>query len=82
MTLEALAAKTLMNSICDVGLSGMFLAGANGIKVVLQNPFWVYIFIDIFGYDICCVVGFIQQFFIILYVGKFVQWILEGEYPK
>jgi hypothetical protein len=60
MTLEALATKTLMNSISDVGLSGMLLAGANGIKVVLQNPSWVYIFIDVFGYDTCCVVGFIQ----------------------
>ena len=78
MTLEAIVSKTLLNSISNVGLSGMLLAGANSIKVVFQNSSWVYLFIDVFGYEVCCVVGFIQEFFIIGCIGKFVQWILDG----
>ena len=60
----------------------MFLSAANGIKEITRNHSWSLKLIDIFSFDVCCVVGFAQEMAIVWYVQDFMNWIDDGERPK
>lgn len=74
--------RTLVNGLSNIGLAGMLLAGANALRGIAMNTFWAYQLIRIFGYELASIIGLIQQAIIIIFIGKFVRWILEGERPK
>ena len=80
--LQANMLNTMINEVSSTGLSGMFLSAANGIKEATMNHGWSLGLIDVFGYNLCCVVGFMQQLPIILCVPLFVRWTEQGEKPE
>jgi hypothetical protein len=59
----------------------MFLSAAFGLRMVAQNHSWSLKLIDLFGFELCAIIGFIQQFIIIAFIPKLVQWVFDGNKP-
>jgi hypothetical protein len=59
----------------------MFLSATTSLRRVIMSHAWSLKLIDIFGFDLCCIVGFGQQLIIILYIPKIIKWIYDGLQP-
>ena len=82
MSFENIILHTILNNVSDVGLSGMYLSAAGSLKRVVENHSWSLKLIDVFGFQLCSIVGFMQQIAISYFVPHFVKWIDEGELPE
>lgn len=71
-----------MNDLSNVGLAGMFLSASSSLRKAVQNHSWSLKLIDVFGYELCCVVGFIQQLIILAYIPYLIKWVFEGQKPE
>ena len=73
---------TIMNTLSNVGLSGMYLSASMSLRRVVQNQSWSLKLIDWFGFEVCCVVGFVQQVGVIVCIPRMIEWVQSGEKPE